>query len=232
MTMGGWGVESVTPSKSLSNNLVVMSSRCSSSPTKIWPGAMVSSGGTHYLSKDAKSEGKPVNNTSGPTIPAVAPHTEGTLEEGLGWNPDHMLELSQEIRQRWAMPTGASKGVMPDCTFTERVESRQWEKRLARRQMWSITPAPKNSQGVGVLIDATEPPIVGEEYQHMLSSYIIQHTQKVTIGPLEYCGNTHHISMGKSTIIFGLVGLCWAKYDCQVSGAVLGSGPNDSYKDS
>jgi hypothetical protein len=46
---------------------------------------------------------------------------------------------------------------------------------------------------------------MGEEYQHMLSSYIVQHTQKVAIGPLEYCGNAHHISMGKSTMYVSLL---------------------------
>jgi hypothetical protein len=56
------------------------------------------------------------------------------------------------------------------------------------------------------LRDATEPsPIVVKEYQHMLSSYIVQHTQKVAIGPLEYCGNAHRISMGKSTMYVSIL---------------------------
>ncbi len=33
-----------------------------------------------------------------------------------------------------------------------------------------------------------------------LFSYIVQNTQKVTIESLEYCGNAHHISIGRTTM--------------------------------
>ncbi|KAJ7795050.1 hypothetical protein B0H14DRAFT_2921129 [Mycena olivaceomarginata] len=60
------------------------------------------------------------------------------------------------------------------------------------KQIWSITPPATNSQGRCFIPDSAE-------RRHMLFSYIVKHTQKVAIGPLEYCGNTHRISMGRST---------------------------------
>ncbi|KAF8150353.1 hypothetical protein K438DRAFT_1865641 [Mycena galopus ATCC 62051] len=70
------------------------------------------------------------------------------------------------------------------------------------KQIWSITPLPQNSQGVRAKEDSAKPQrIEGMERKRMLSSYIVQNTQKVAIGPLEYCGNTHCITMGRSTIV-------------------------------
>ncbi|KAJ7825504.1 hypothetical protein B0H14DRAFT_3726674 [Mycena olivaceomarginata] len=68
------------------------------------------------------------------------------------------------------------------------------------KQIWSITPPATNSQGRRFIPDSAEVSVIlGEERRHMLFSYIVKHTQKVAIGPLEYCGNTHRISMGRST---------------------------------
>ncbi|KAJ7801266.1 hypothetical protein B0H14DRAFT_2615472 [Mycena olivaceomarginata] len=64
------------------------------------------------------------------------------------------------------------------------------------KQIWSLTPPVTNSQGR----DSAEVSVIlGEERRHMLFSYIVKHTQKVAIGPLEYWGNAHRISMGRST---------------------------------
>ncbi|KAJ7694023.1 hypothetical protein B0H14DRAFT_3175162 [Mycena olivaceomarginata] len=68
------------------------------------------------------------------------------------------------------------------------------------KQIWSITPPATNSQGRCFIPDSAEVSVIlGEERRHMLFSYIVKHTQKVAIGPLEYCGNAHRISMGRST---------------------------------
>ncbi|KAJ7884555.1 hypothetical protein B0H14DRAFT_2700354, partial [Mycena olivaceomarginata] len=55
------------------------------------------------------------------------------------------------------------------------------------KQIWSITPPATNSQGRD---SAKVSVILGEERRALL---------KVAIGPLEYCGNAHRISMGRST---------------------------------
>ncbi|KAJ7724297.1 hypothetical protein B0H14DRAFT_3004105, partial [Mycena olivaceomarginata] len=57
------------------------------------------------------------------------------------------------------------------------------------KQIWSTTPPATNSQGRCFIPDSAEVSVVlGEERRHMLFSYIVKHTQKVAIGPLEYCG--------------------------------------------
>ncbi|KAJ6525973.1 hypothetical protein B0H19DRAFT_581421 [Mycena capillaripes] len=35
----------------------------------------------------------------------------------------------------------------------------------------------------------------------MLFSYIVEKTRNVAIGPLEYCGNAHRVSIGSSTLV-------------------------------
>ncbi|KAJ7872465.1 hypothetical protein B0H14DRAFT_3860345 [Mycena olivaceomarginata] len=85
----------------------------------------------------------------------------------------------------------------------------------ARKQMWSITPFPLNSQGRSEIEDAvaickvegkssgagmiTE--VKGEARCRTLFSYIVQQTRMVAIGPLEYCGNAHQVHIGSSTVI-------------------------------
>ncbi|KAJ7861373.1 hypothetical protein B0H14DRAFT_3863411 [Mycena olivaceomarginata] len=85
----------------------------------------------------------------------------------------------------------------------------------ARKQMWSITPFPLDSQGRSEIEDAvaickvegkssgagmiTE--IKGEARRRTLFSYIVQQTRMVAIGPLEYCGNAHQVHIGSSTVI-------------------------------
>ncbi|KAJ7804316.1 hypothetical protein B0H13DRAFT_2491520 [Mycena leptocephala] len=70
------------------------------------------------------------------------------------------------------------------------------------KQIWSITPAPQNSDGLSAIKDSGNiHAIVGNERRRMLFSHIVQHTQKVAIGPLEYCGNAHRISFGRSTVV-------------------------------
>ncbi|KAJ7183847.1 hypothetical protein C8R46DRAFT_1308972 [Mycena filopes] len=68
------------------------------------------------------------------------------------------------------------------------------------KQIWSITPPAANSQGMSGIRDSADVTVVlGEERRRMLFSYIVKHTQKVAIGPLEYCGNAHRINIGSST---------------------------------
>ncbi|KAJ7187358.1 hypothetical protein C8R46DRAFT_1207309 [Mycena filopes] len=68
------------------------------------------------------------------------------------------------------------------------------------KQIWSITPPATNSQGMSGIRDSADVTVVlGEERRCMLFSYIVKHTQKVAIGPLEYCGNAHRINIGSST---------------------------------
>ncbi|KAJ7029911.1 hypothetical protein C8F04DRAFT_1398194 [Mycena alexandri] len=70
------------------------------------------------------------------------------------------------------------------------------------KQMWSITPFPSNSQGIRDIKDHSSPyRIEGDERRHMLFSYIIEKTHRVAIGPLEYCGNAHRVSVGASTVV-------------------------------
>ncbi|KAJ7752982.1 hypothetical protein B0H16DRAFT_1836159 [Mycena metata] len=70
------------------------------------------------------------------------------------------------------------------------------------KQMWSITPFPGNSQGIQDIKDTTFPyRIEGDERKHMLFSYIIEKTRRVAIGPLEYCGNAHRVSIGAPTVV-------------------------------
>ncbi|KAK6977822.1 hypothetical protein R3P38DRAFT_2666075 [Favolaschia claudopus] len=81
------------------------------------------------------------------------------------------------------------------------------------KQLWSITPFPANSRGVDALEcsccadidsfsrDSAEPtPIEGEDRKRMLFSHIVKNTKKVAIGPLEYCGNAHRVTIGKKTM--------------------------------
>ncbi|KAF8176895.1 hypothetical protein K438DRAFT_1846331 [Mycena galopus ATCC 62051] len=68
------------------------------------------------------------------------------------------------------------------------------------KQIWSITPLATNSQGTRNIQDTAEVKLIlGDERRRMLFSYIVENTQKVAIGPLEYCGNAHQISFGRST---------------------------------
>ncbi|KAK7063462.1 hypothetical protein R3P38DRAFT_3339037 [Favolaschia claudopus] len=69
------------------------------------------------------------------------------------------------------------------------------------KQIWSITPATENSQGMPDVEDSADlTRIVGTEREHMLFSYIVKKTQKVAIGPLEYCGTGHRVTVGRKTI--------------------------------
>ncbi|KAK7014556.1 hypothetical protein R3P38DRAFT_3000764, partial [Favolaschia claudopus] len=69
------------------------------------------------------------------------------------------------------------------------------------KQIWSITPAPVNSQGVESVEDSAElTPIVGDERKRMLFSYIVKNTNMVAIGPLEYSGTGHRVSIGRTTV--------------------------------
>ncbi|KAK6984366.1 hypothetical protein R3P38DRAFT_3292361 [Favolaschia claudopus] len=69
------------------------------------------------------------------------------------------------------------------------------------KQIWSITPAPVNSQGVDYVEDSAElTPIVGDERKRMLFSYIVKNTNMVAIGPLEYPGTGHRVSIGRATV--------------------------------
>ncbi|KAK7059561.1 hypothetical protein R3P38DRAFT_2836651, partial [Favolaschia claudopus] len=69
------------------------------------------------------------------------------------------------------------------------------------KQIWSITPAPVNSQGVDYVEDSAElTPIVGDERKRMLFSYIVKNTNMVAIGPLEYSGTGHRVSIGRATV--------------------------------
>lgn len=43
--------------------------------------------------------------------------------------------------------------------------------------------------------------IVGQDRKRMLFSYIVEKTQKVAIGPLEYCGNAHRVNIGSSFVL-------------------------------
>ncbi|KAJ7633534.1 hypothetical protein DFH06DRAFT_1139867 [Mycena polygramma] len=70
------------------------------------------------------------------------------------------------------------------------------------KQMWSITPFPENSQGLGHIEDAAYPyPIDGEARRRMLFSYIVEKTHNVAIRPLEYCGTAHRVRIGSSTVV-------------------------------
>ncbi|KAK6977428.1 hypothetical protein R3P38DRAFT_3473687 [Favolaschia claudopus] len=69
------------------------------------------------------------------------------------------------------------------------------------KQIWSITPAAENSQGMPDVEDSADlTRIIGTEREHMLFSYIVKKTQKVAIGPLEYCGTGHRVTVGRKTI--------------------------------
>ncbi|KAJ6552966.1 hypothetical protein B0H19DRAFT_995362 [Mycena capillaripes] len=73
----------------------------------------------------------------------------------------------------------------------------RWDK-----QMWSITPFPRNCHGRHEIEDSASPvEIAGEARHQMLFSYIVQNTRNVAIGPLEYCGNAHRVSIGSSTVV-------------------------------
>ncbi|KAJ7831155.1 hypothetical protein B0H14DRAFT_2592907 [Mycena olivaceomarginata] len=83
----------------------------------------------------------------------------------------------------------------------------------AKKQLWSITLFPHNSQG-----DSTIPcEITGEVCQHMLFSYIVTRTRNVAIGPLEYCGNAHLVHIGSAAVIAKELGIQKAGYDKAVS---------------
>ncbi|KAJ6615345.1 hypothetical protein B0H10DRAFT_1949907 [Mycena sp. CBHHK59/15] len=70
------------------------------------------------------------------------------------------------------------------------------------KQIWSIIPFPENSQGMKTIEDSAVPlAIVGAQRSRMLFSYIIEKTQRVAIGPLEYCGNAHRVSIGSSIVV-------------------------------
>ncbi|KAK6984303.1 hypothetical protein R3P38DRAFT_3269243 [Favolaschia claudopus] len=74
--------------------------------------------------------------------------------------------------------------------------------RGAKKQLWSITPFPTNSQGCPDTHDKIVPTeITGDSRRHMLFSYIVQQTRKVAIGPLEYCGNAHLVRIGSSDVV-------------------------------
>ncbi|KAK7021461.1 hypothetical protein R3P38DRAFT_1126673 [Favolaschia claudopus] len=74
--------------------------------------------------------------------------------------------------------------------------------RGAKKQLWSITPFPTNSQGCSDTRDKIVPTeITGVPRRRMLFSYIVQQTRKVAIGPLEYCGNAHLVRIGSSDVV-------------------------------
>ncbi|KAK7019281.1 hypothetical protein R3P38DRAFT_2975923 [Favolaschia claudopus] len=74
--------------------------------------------------------------------------------------------------------------------------------RGAKKQLWSITPFPTNSQGCSDTHDKIVPTeITGVPRRRMLFSYIVQQTRKVAIGPLEYCGNAHLVRIGSSDVV-------------------------------
>ncbi|KAK7000898.1 hypothetical protein R3P38DRAFT_3053515 [Favolaschia claudopus] len=71
-----------------------------------------------------------------------------------------------------------------------------------KKQLWSITPCPTNSQGCSDTRDKIVPTeITGVPRRRMLFSYIVQQTRKVAIGPLEYCGNAHLVRIGSSDVV-------------------------------
>ncbi|KAJ7649351.1 hypothetical protein DFH06DRAFT_1094851 [Mycena polygramma] len=74
--------------------------------------------------------------------------------------------------------------------------------RSNKKQLWSITPFPDNSQGRAQVEDSTcVQQIIGEDRKRMLFSHIVKKTRKVAIGPLEYCGNARRVKIGSSTVV-------------------------------
>ncbi|KAJ7260144.1 Cupredoxin [Mycena rebaudengoi] len=161
--------------------------------------------------------------------PLMLPHNLGHLVFGEydwrslgGWQSNSDDPLTAHFRER---------GLLQTCTYlrsdyysplflpTHEMSSMQRKKRSVYtfrgcKQLWSITPnfPPNSHWGKDADGDVIDPAysrlheITGTEREHMIFSYIVTKTLKVSIGPLEYCGNAHIIHVGRSERLVACVG--------------------------
>jgi hypothetical protein len=100
---GGGGVGRVAPMRLLGGKLAAIISRSNSSPTKIRPGVVVSSGCDHSPFEEASS----VENVRSPARPwLVGLRTIQVFKHPVGRKPNGMSQIR-------AMPRGTSKGAGP-----------------------------------------------------------------------------------------------------------------------
>ncbi|KAK6989028.1 hypothetical protein R3P38DRAFT_2572275 [Favolaschia claudopus] len=91
---------------------------------------------------------------------------------------------------------------LSDSDFSRSLPHRKVHTYRNDKQLWSITPFPANSRGrqcsrvrlSNFLLNSLP------HRKRMLFSHIVKNTKKVAIGPLEYCGNAHRVTIGKKTM--------------------------------